>query len=157
MIGLDELRAKVGAEIGLSGWITVDQSRIDGFAELTGDHQFIHVDPVRASAETPFGGAIAHGFLTLSLLSAMAYDALPAIEGTAMGVNYGFNRLRFLAPVPAGASIRGRFRLARLDETRSGEVTSTYDVQIEIEGREKPVLAAEWLTRSYLARRDQTG
>ncbi len=148
-ISLGAFRQKVGAEIGLSAWITVDQSMINGFADLTHDHQFIHTDPVRADAETSFGGTIAHGFLTLSLLSAMAYDALPTIDGTAIGVNYGFDRIRFLSPVPAGTRIRGRFRLAGLDEQKPGEVTSIYDVDIDIEGWEKPAVAATWLTRHY--------
>lgn len=148
----EALREKIGTEIGASDWITVDQTMIDSFARLTDDHQFIHIDPERARAETPFGGAIAHGFLTLSLLSRMAYDALPSIAGTAMGVNYGFDKIRFLAPVPAGARVRGRFRLIELDEQKPGEITPTYQVEIEIEGQEKPALAATWLTRAYLAK-----
>ena len=152
---LTDLRRRIGTEIGLSSWMTIDQAMIDGFAHLTDDHQFIHVDPVRSRAETPFGGTIAHGFLTLSLLSRMAYDTLPSIDGSVMGVNYGFDKIRFLAPVSAGSRVRGRFRLAGLDERRPGEVTSTYEVQIEIEGQEKPALAAIWLTRSYLGETGQ--
>lgn len=152
---LSDLRQHIGDEIGLSPWMTIDQAMIDGFAELTDDHQYIHVDPERARAETPFGGTIAHGFLTLSLLSRMAYGALPSIDGSVMGVNYGFDKIRFLAPVPTGSRVRGRFRLAELDERRPGEVTSTYEVQIEIEGQEKPALAAIWLTRSYLGEAEQ--
>ena len=102
------LQALIGTEVGVSRWITVDQARIDAFAETTEDRQFIHVDPEAAKA-TPFGGTIAHGFLTLSLASAMSYDAVAPLEGVVMGVNYGFDRLRFLAPVPAGSNIRGRF------------------------------------------------
>ena len=101
-----DLAGLIGQEIGVSRWITVDQARIDAFAEITEDRQFIHIDPV-AAAHTPFGGTIAHGFLTLSLLSAMTYDAVPPLEGVVMGVNYGFDKLRFLAPVPAG-SVVGR-------------------------------------------------
>src|SRR5580698_2579435 len=103
---IDEYIARAGGEIGLSRWFTIDQKRIDAFAEITEDRQFIHVDPEAAKA-SPFGETIAHGFLTLSMLSALAMDALPAIEGRAMGVNYGFEKLRFLSPVPVGARIRG--------------------------------------------------
>jgi len=152
---LSDLQKRVDTEVGLSPWITIDQTMIDGFANLTDDHQYIHVDPVRARAETPFNGTIAHGFLTLSLLSRMAYDALPSIEDSIMGVNYGFDKIRFLAPVPAGSRVRGRFRLAGLDQRRPGEVTSTYEMQVEIEGQEKPALAATWLTRSYLSEAEQ--
>src|SRR5665213_2409439 len=109
-IGINELIGLAGTETGVSKWFTIDQKRIDAFAEITEDRQFIHVDPDAARA-TPFGGTIAHGFLTLSMFSAFASDALPRIDGLAMGVNYGFEKLRFLSPVPAGARIRGRFRL----------------------------------------------
>lgn len=154
-VSLKTLSQKVGQEIGRSDWVNVDQPMIDGFADLTGDHQFIHIDPARARAETPFGGTIAHGFLTLALLSRMAYDALPTIDKSSMGVNYGFEKIRFLAPVSAGSRIRARFCLVALDEGKPGEVTSTYDVNIEIEGQEKPALAATWLTRRYLAERQK--
>ena len=149
-MNLETLARKVGQEIGCSDWIMVGQAMIDGFAKLTDDHQFIHVDPNRASTETPFGGTIAHGFLTLSLLSKMAYDALPKIDGSTLGLNYGFDKIRFLSPVPEGSKIRARFCLVALDEEKPGEVTSTYDVKIEIDGQEKPALAATWLTRTYL-------
>ena len=152
-LGLKTLRQKVGQEVGRSSWIVVDQAMIDGFANLTDDCQFIHVDPIRASAETPFGGTIAHGFLTLSLLSKMAYDALPNIDGSTLGLNYGFDKIRFLSPVPEGSRIRARFCLVALDEEKPGEVTSTYGVKIEIDGHEKLALAATWLTRTYLADR----
>lgn len=147
---LDELRALVGTEYGVSRWIEITQDMIDRFADLTCDRQFIHVDPERAAAETPFGGAIAHGFLTLSMLSTMVYEAGPALKGLKMGVNYGCDRLRFLNPVRAGARIRGRFRLDRLDESRPGEVTYHHTVTVEIEGEEKPALVAEWIGRAYL-------
>src|SRR4051812_37288432 len=107
---IEEIRDKVGQEVGVSGWILVDQARIDAFADATEDPQFIHVDPV-AAAKTPFGGTIAHGFLTLSLLSRMAADAMVAPEGMKMGVNYGLDRVRFLAPVRSGKRVRGRFTL----------------------------------------------
>lgn len=149
-VTLDALRGLVGQEVGVSRWIGVDQAMIDAFADLTDDHQFIHVDPARARAETPFGGTIAHGFLTLSLLPAMARSARPAIAGVRMGVNYGFERIRFLAPVPAGARLRGRFTLAELDERAPGEVTLAWDVTVEIEGGARPALAARWISRQYL-------
>ncbi len=148
-VSLDELRARVGEEIGVSDWLTIGQDRIDAFADLCGDHQFIHVDPERA-AETPFGGTIAHGFLTLSLLTWFAAGVRPRIEGTRHSVNYGLDRLRFVAPVPAGARVRGRFRLTSLDERKPGEVTQHYEVTVEIEGAERPALVADWITRAYL-------
>src|SRR4051812_896606 len=114
---LDEIRARVGQEIGVSDWLTVDQARIDAFADVTEDRQFIHVDP-EGAAKTPFGGTIAHGFLTLSLLSRMAADAMLVPEGTRMGINYGFEKVRFLAPVRSGKRIRGRFTLTSFEEKR---------------------------------------
>ena len=147
---LDEIEARVGAEIGVSDWLTVDQALIDAFADATGDHQFIHVDPERAARETPFGGTIAHGFLTLSLLPKLAMGVRPRIQGTAMSVNYGFDKIRFLAPVVCGARIRARFRLDALEEQRPKEITMRYGVTVEIEGEAKPALAAEWITRAYL-------
>lgn len=145
----EELRARVGQEVGVSRWFTVDQARIDAFAAVTEDHQFIHTDP-EAAKDSPFGGTIAHGFLTLSLLSAMAYDAQPRMAPMKMSVNYGFDRIRFLSPVPAGARIRGRFVLDKFDERVPGEITVTYGVTVEIEGQEKPALAATWLGRRYM-------
>ena len=130
----------------ISRWLTIDQARIDAFAEVIEDHQFIHVDPARA-AETRFGGTIAHGFLTLSLLSAMAYDAIPLTD--ALSVNYGFDRIRFLSPVPAGARVRGRFTLAEVEERAPGERTLRWDVSVEVEGSERPALVARWLSRRY--------
>ena len=153
-VPLAEMRGLVGCETGVSDWLTVGQDRIDAFADLCGDHQFIHVDPPRAS-KTPMGGTVAHGFLTLSLLSYLAAGVRPRIEGTRHAVNYGFDRVRFAAPVPAGARIRARFALAALEEVRPGEVSLAWDVTVEIEGSEisqggRPALAARWLTRSYL-------
>jgi len=130
-----------------SDWLLVDQAMVDRFASAIEDFQFIHVDPERAK-ETPFGGTIAHGFLTLSLLSAMAYQ-MPSIEGAVMGVNYGFNKIRFVSPVRSGARIRGRFTLAELTQIRPGEVQFMMQVTVEIEGQNKPVLVAEWLSRRY--------
>lgn len=142
---LDELRAAIGTEIGLSEWRTVSQGMINEFADATDDHQFIHVDPVRA-AETPFGGTIAHGFLTLSLLSTLAYEALPGIVGATMGINYGFDSVRFLTPVKTGSRVRARFTLDKADIRKSGRVLNTYGVVLEIEGNLSPALKATWLT-----------
>ena len=149
-ISLDELRNRVGQEVGLSPWRTVTQQMIDTFAEATDDHQWIHTDPERAAAETPFGGTIAHGFLTLSVLSPMAYEALPAIEGSTMGINYGFDRVRFAMPVKSGARIRARFTLTDADIRPSGRVLNTYEVVMEIEGMKKPAFSATWLTLSVI-------
>ena len=139
-----ELQDLIGQEVGLSRWITVDQDRIDAFARITEDEQFIHVDPEAAKA-TPFGGTIAHGFLTLSLASAMSYDAVKPLEGVVMGVNYGFDKLRFLAPVPAGSRVRGRFRLLSAEDKGSGRWLLKHELTVEIEGADKPALIAEWL------------
>lgn len=143
-------RSLVGTELGVSPWIAVEQPLIGAFARLTGDHQFIHVDPQRAQAESPFGATIAHGFLVLSLLSPMLGAALPRLEDAAVRVNYGFDRVRFLAPVRAGARVRGRFRLLAAEERRPAELTLKYGVTVEIEGAERPALAAEWLSRIRL-------
>lgn len=141
---LDQIRARVGTEIGVSSWLTVDQARIDLFAEATEDHQFIHVDP-DAAARTPFGGTIAHGFLSLSLLSRMAADAMLIPDGLKMAVNYGLDRVRFLAPVPSGSRVRGRFTLDSVEEKAPGQVLMRHTVTVEIEGAEKPALTAVWL------------
>ena len=141
---IEEIRGKVGSEIGVSDWLLVDQDRIDAFAEVTEDRQFIHVDP-KAAAKTPFGGTIAHGFLSLSLLSRMAADAMLVPEGVKMGVNYGFDRVRFLAPVRAGKRVRGRFTLVSADEKRPGQWQLLQHVTVEIEGEDKPALTADWI------------
>ena len=143
-ITIERLQAKIGAETGVSRWFEISQARIDAFAEATEDWQYIHVDPVAAKA-TPFGGAIAHGFLTLSMLSAMAYDAVPRVEGAVMGVNYGFDKVRFVSPVRAGARIRGRFKLLGLTRRSDAEWQMRNAVEVEIEGVAKPALVAEWL------------
>ncbi|MBB5745087.1 MaoC family dehydratase [Brevundimonas variabilis] len=139
-----DLAALIGTEMGVSRWFEIDQARIDAFAEVTEDRQFIHVDPEAAKA-TPFGGTIAHGFLTLSLASAMTYDAVPPLDGVVMGVNYGFDKLRFLAPVPVGSRIRGRFRLLSAEDKGGGRWLLKHELTVEIEGSEKPALIAEWL------------
>jgi acyl dehydratase len=149
LLAVGDYLALRGTTLGTSDWILVDQARIDGFAEVTGDHQFIHVNPELAR-QTPFGTTIAHGYLTLSLLSRMAYDVLPAVEGTRMGVNYGLNSVRFLAPVKCGSRVRGHFRMADVTERSSGVIQSTVEVTVEIEGEAKPALAAEWVTLVYV-------
>jgi acyl dehydratase len=147
-ITLEEMTAAVGTEIGVSPWREVTQRMIDLFADATDDHQFIHVDPARAAVETPFGGTIAHGFLSLSLLSAMTFETVPPVEGGRIGINYGFEQIRFIAPVKTGARIRARFRLAEAKIRPSGIVHITHDVTIEIEGNVRPALTAKWLTLS---------
>jgi len=149
-IDLAELKAQEGSEVGVSCWFDITQARIDTFAEVTEDTFFIHLDAERAARETPYGGTIAHGFLTLSLFSAMAYNAVPRIAGALRSVNYGFNRLRFVSPVRSGSRVRGRFTLTRADDSKPGEVTLDYAVTVEIEGEARPALAAEWLTRHFL-------
>jgi acyl dehydratase len=141
---IEEIQGKVGEEVGVSDWILIDQPRIDAFAEVTDDHQFIHVDPA-AAAMTPFGGTVAHGFLTLSLLSRMAADAMLRPNNIKMGVNYGFEKVRFLAPVRSGSRVRGRFRLQRFEEKRPGQYQFVHEVTVEIEGEDKPALIAEWI------------
>lgn len=142
-----EFEALVGQEVGVSDWFEITQERINQFADCTEDWQYIHVDP-DAAAKTPFGSTIAHGFLTLSMLSAMVYQ-MPSMEGVVMGVNYGMNKMRFVSPVPVGAKIRGRFVLDKFEEIRPGEVQTTLAVTVEIDGQEKPALVAEWLGRRY--------
>jgi acyl dehydratase len=144
---LQDMVAKVGEDIGTSEWIVVDQARIDQFAETTGDHQFIHVNPEMAKA-TPFGGTIAHGFLTLSLLSKMMDTAVekPAVT---MSVNYGFNKVRFLTPVKSGKRIRGHFKLLELTEKRPGQWQQTVEATVEIEDEAKPCLVAEWIFQHF--------
>lgn len=145
-----ELSSLIGQEVGVSRWIEIDQARIDAFAKITEDEQFIHVDPEAAKA-TPFGGTIAHGFLTLSLASAMSYDAVAPLEGVVMGVNYGFDKLRFLAPVPAGSKVRGRFKLLSADDKGGGRWLLKHELTVEIDGSEKPALIAEWLGMQVVA------
>ena len=141
---LDQIRARAGSEVGVSSWLKVDQGRIEAFADATEDRQFIHVDP-DAAARTPFGGTIAHGFLTLSLLSRMAAEATLVPEGLKMAVNYGFDRIRFLAPVRSGSQVRGRFTLDSIEEKAPGQWLLRHTVTVEIEGEEKPALTAVWL------------
>lgn len=145
-----DLPGLVGQEVGVSDWVEITQERVNQFAEATGDHQFIHVDPVRA-AQTPFGGTIAHGFLTLSLMPMLAArtDA-PAIEGAKMGVNYGGNKVRFMQPVRSGKRVRGRFKLLKFTERKPGVWEQVQEYALEIEGEAKPALIAEWIALVYV-------
>ena len=144
-ISLGDVKDQIGIP-RVSRWFEVTQEMIDAFANATEDHQFIHTDPVRAAAESPFGGTIAHGFLSVSLLSAMNYDCLPHIREQTMGINYGFEKLRFVAPVKCGARVRGHFTLTEARFRGAGLLMTTYDVSIEIENEKKPALTATWIT-----------
>src|SRR3954469_14005057 len=144
LASLDEIRGRVGEEVGASAWLTIDQARIDSFAGATEDHQFIHVDPAAAIA-AGFGGTIAHGFLSLSLLSRMGAEAMLLPEGMKMAVNYGLDRVRFLAPVRSGSRVRGRFVLDSVEEKAPGQWLMRHTVNVEIEGEAKPALSAVWL------------
>jgi acyl dehydratase len=139
-----ELQGRVGTEIGVSGWLSIDQARIDAFADTTEDRQFIHVDP-EAAAQTPFGGTVAHGFLSLSMLSRMAAEAMLIPDNVKMAVNYGLDRVRFIAPVKSGQRIRGRFVLDAIEEKAPGQLLLRHSVTVEIEGVDKPALTAQWL------------
>ncbi len=141
----------VGKEIGVSSWHMVDQARINVYADVIEDHQFIHVDPERARRETDFGTTVAHGFLTMSLMSIMSYEVMPVIEGTTMGVNYGFDKLRFISPVRAGSRVRGRFVLAEARLRKPKELQSRTNVTVEIEGEAKPAIVADWIGLIYFA------
>src|ERR1700709_423990 len=150
-VSLDAYQKMVGHEVGVSSWHVVDQKRIDVYAYVIEDHQFIHVDPARAKLETSFGTTIAHGFLTMSLMSIMSYEVMPVIEGTTMGVNYGFDKLRFISPVRAGSRGRGRFTLTEATLRKPKELQSRNSVSVEIEGETKPALVADWIGLIYFA------
>jgi acyl dehydratase len=139
----------IGKEVGVSGWLTIDQERINKFADVTEDHQFIHVDP-EAAKKTPFGATIAHGFLSLSMLSKLASGSAIIFEGVKMGVNYGFEKVRFVTPVKSGQKIRGRFTLMSADSKIPGQWSLKYAVKVEIDGEAKPALVAEWLTMQFV-------
>jgi acyl dehydratase len=145
--GIDDAKAKVGQEIGFSEWMLIDQARVNGFAEVTGDHQWIHVDVERAKRESPFGGPIAHGYLTVSLLAKFAGECI-AVDGIKLAVNYGLNRVRFASPVKVGSRLRARFVLAAVDDIAGG-AQMTWQATVEIDGGEKPACIAEMLTRWY--------
>ena len=142
--GIEELKLLTGQEVGASDWITITQDMIDRFADLTGDHQWIHVDPERARRESPFGSTIAHGFLTVSLLSQLSQEAINVQGSFKMRINYGFNRLRFVSPVRTGSKIRARFTAQKVTDN---EVT--WLVTVDVEGQAKPAVVAEWLGRFY--------
>lgn len=142
------LKGYVGKEIGVSNWLAVTQERINQFAEATEDRQWIHVDSDRAKGKSPFGATIAHGFLTLSLISRLVKDVIQVSGGTPMTINYGLNRVRFPSPVREGAKIRGRFTLVSFQD-RDQAQEAVFDVSLECEGSEKPCCVAEWLVRYY--------
>ncbi|MEZ5919745.1 MAG: MaoC family dehydratase [Parvularculaceae bacterium] len=149
IVKADDVTVYVGKETGVSDWVIMDQDRISTFADVTEDHQFIHVDEEAAKA-TPFGSTIAHGFLTLSMLSRLAADCVLVLDGVKMGVNYGFEKVRFMAPVKSGKRIRGRFVLMEAQQRIPGQWRFKYAVKVEIEGEEKPALAAEWLSMQFV-------
>jgi acyl dehydratase len=149
LIPLTAYRQLLNGPEQVSDWLLVDQSMIDTFADATHDHQFIHIDRQRAERETPFGGTVAHGFLTLSLLSALAFDAMPGVERTRIAVNYGFERVRFLSPVKSGVRVRGKFRLVGLTE-RVVSVQSAWDTVVEVEGMVKPAIEAHWIILAHI-------
>jgi len=142
-----DLRDKIGQEVVVSDWLEISQERIDQFAEVTDDRQWIHIDVERARRDSPYHSTVAHGFLTVSMLSRLLNDSLK-FSTVRMGLNYGFNRLRFTGPVPAGSRLRGRFTLNRLEEIEGG-VQTTWGVIVECEGTEKPCMVVEWVTRRY--------
>src|SRR5438445_12749475 len=152
-VSLDAYQKMVGHEVGVSSWHLIDQNRINVFAGVIEDHQFIHVDPERARRETSFGTTVAHGFLTMSLMSIMSYEVMPLVEGATMGVNYGFDKLRFISPVRAGSRVRGRFTLMEAKLRKPKELQSRTNVTVEIEGEEKPALVADWIGLIYFAER----
>jgi acyl dehydratase len=146
---LADIRSRIGEEVGVSDWIAVDQARIDAFADTTEDRQFIHTDPA-AAAQTPFGGTVAHGFLTLSLLSRMGAEAMLLPDGAAMAINYGLERVRFLAPVRSGSRVRGRFVLDSVEEKGPGQLLMRHQVTVEVDGADKPALTALWLALIFV-------
>ncbi|MFN7923191.1 MAG: MaoC family dehydratase [Bryobacteraceae bacterium] len=146
--GIAELKTLIGAEAGVTEWLTITQDRISQFADVTGDHQWIHIDATRAAVESPYKTTIAHGFLTLSLLSDFSHQAVDVRGEFSRRINYGLNRVRFPAPVPAGSRIRGRFGVHSVEDIEGG-VQVIWNATIEVEGGAKPALAAEWITRLY--------
>lgn len=144
-----DLDGLIGTELGVTDWMEITQDSVNVFADVTHDHQFIHVDPEKAKM-TPFGGPIAHGFLTLSLLSHFSASAGLTIEGAQMGVNYGFEKVRFLTPVKVGQNVRGRFVLKSIEEKRAGQYLFCYTVTVDIDGEDKPALVADWLGMQFV-------
>ena len=143
-LNVDQLNDYIGKEVGISEWLLVDQERINQFADATGDHQYIHVDSDRA-AQTPLGTTIAHGFLTMSLMVLMGYEGSTKLENSVMGINYGFDKLRFINPVKVNSKIRGRFQLISAEEKKPNQWLLKHNITVEIAGEEKPALVAEWL------------
>lgn len=145
-----EIAAKTGEHLGTSGWVEMSQERINQFADATGDHQFIHIDEEKAKM-TPFGGTIAHGFLTLSMIPYLSANSdIPRVDNVKMGVNYGGNKTRFISPVRAGKRIRGHWKLVEMVEKRPGQWQQTAEISIEIEGEDKPALICEWITQFFV-------
>jgi acyl dehydratase len=147
-LNLDQLRALAGREAGTSDWLVIDQQMIDAFAQVSGDHQWIHTDPRRAKTESRFGRTIAHGFLTLSLLSRLSHETIKVSGDFGMRINYGLNRLRFPSPVPEGSRIRARFSVQSVEDIEGGHQVM-WLVTVEVEGAQKPALVAEWVLRYY--------
>ena len=150
VLTIAELRAQIGQKVGFSSWLTISQEMIDIFANLTNDHQYIHVNQSRAITATSYGGTIAHGFLTLSMLTQMLMSAVPTVKDTSTSINYGFDKIRFLSPVRSGSAIRCRFKLGAVDERSSKELTIRYEATLEIRDSDRPALFADWLVRLYL-------
>ena len=146
-VGIEDARSRLGQEIGVSDWMLIDQERVNAFAEVTGDKQWIHVDVERANRESPFGGTIAHGYLTVSLLAKFAQECI-AVDGIKLAVNYGLNRVRFAAPVRVGSRVRARFVLVGVDDIAGG-AQMLWQATVDIEGESKPACVAEMVTRWY--------
>jgi len=149
MLSPEAAKALIGTDLGASDWYLIDQDMVNRFADLTNDHQFIHVNP-EAAKMTPFGGTIVHGFFTLSMLAGLQPEGAIVLEGIKMGVNYGFEKIRFLEPVPVGSRIRARHKLKAVDDKGGGRWLLTSEVTIEIEGKEKPALIADWLGMQFV-------
>ena len=147
---LETFQAHIGKEVGVSDWVEITQDRVNAFADVTEDHQFIHVDVEKAKELTPFGGTIAHGFLSLSMLSCFAETGMLKVDGVKMGMNYGCNKVRFLSPVPTGSRLRGRFTLTSVVEKKLGQYLLEYAITVEIEGAEKPAIVVEWLSLIFV-------
>ena len=142
---ITEMKKFLGSEVGLSDWVVINQERINKFAKLTEDEQFIHIDPERASKETPFGGTVAHGFLTLSMLVKLAESALPKIKDVKFTINYGFDKIRFIYPVAANSNLRARFILKEVEERSLTQIMTKWDVSVEIKNVERPAIVATWV------------
>ncbi|HZP48041.1 MAG TPA: MaoC family dehydratase [Vicinamibacterales bacterium] len=147
-IDVGTLRDRVGQEVAVGDWVAISQARVDQFADVTDDHQWIHVDTARAEAESPFKTTVAHGFLTLSLVSSLLRDAI-RVSGLRMSLNYGLNRVRFVSPVPTGSRLRGRFTVGTVEDVDDDGVQTMWRITVEREGGQKPALVAEWIVRYY--------